>query len=265
MKISLSYGCRMKKGALFVILVVFAVGVGFWIQRTYQPERESIPNPMIVGTSADFKPLAFQENNEIKGFDVDLIKEVAQRLGVNYTLKDMPFDFLLAQLQFNTIHVVAAGLSKTPERAEHVYFSDPYLIEDPLVVLVPAEKQGQVQSFDDLYNTTVIVNQGYTAEEYMKHFDTIELLRLSNVPEAIMALDAGKASAFVTGAHTLQPIINEYGNDKFHTFRINDTTETLSLGISKQYPKLRDEINGILQQLHKEGIISQLKEKWQIA
>ncbi len=254
----------MKKGALFVILVVFAAGVGFWIHKAYQPQQESIPDPLIIGTSADYKPLSFYKNNHIVGFDIDLIHEVANRLGVKYDIRDMPFDMLLTQLQGNTIHLVAAGMSKTPERAKVVYFSDPYISEDPLIVVTKPDQQNAIQQFSDLYYQTVVVNQGYTAEAYMDSFENITLLRLPNVAEALTALEAGHAQAFVTAAHAMHPVIQERGADNFHTFAINNTSEAISLAISREYPTLRDEINTILKKLEHEGFIANLKEKWGI-
>ena len=256
----------MKKGTLFLILIVLAAGVGFWIQQMYKPQQAEIPDPLIVGTSADYRPLEFKDNNTIVGFDIDLISEIAQRLGVEYTIRDMPFDFLLVQLQSNTVHVVAAGMSETPERGEHVYFSEPYLVNDPLLVITPAEKQTEIVRFEDLFSRNVAVNQGYTAEQYMQHFeDKINIIRLPSVAEAIAALNVGRADAFITAQHTIQPILDEHKSKQWHMFALEDTTETISLAISKQYPKLKHEIDAIIKQLKEENVIKRLKEKWNIA
>jgi len=256
----------MKKGALFLICIVFAIGVGFWIQKAYQPQRESIPDPLIVGTSADYKPLAFRdENNDIQGFDIDLTAEIARRLGVTYRIKDLAFEFLLYELQNTSIHVVAAGLSYTEKRAEQVTFTQPYMVEDPLVVVTTADKQEEIQDVSDLYHKTVAVNQGYTAETYITSFDTITPLRLPSVSEAILALKAGKADAFVTASHSMKPVLQEYGGDDFAVFSVHNATETISLAVSQAYPKLHTEINRIVTQLQNEGILEHLKDKWQIS
>jgi len=255
----------MKKGALFVFLIVFAVGIGFWIQRAYQPQQQAIPDPLLVGISADYKPFTFREDNTIQGFEIDLIQEVTRRLGVSYELHDLTFEVLLMQLRANSLHVVASGLSSTPERREQVNFSQPYLIEDPLYIVTLADKHQEVHGIEDLYNKTVIVNQGYTAESYMQQFPYISLLPLHNVSDAILALNAEKAYAFVTAAHTMKPVFEQYGYETFHVVPLQDVTETISLALSKQYPELQKAIDEIITQLHQEGFITQLKHTWNIS
>jgi len=256
----------MKKGALFILLIGVAAGIGFWIQRTYQPPRQAIPDPLTIGTSADYKPLEFEEQGNIKGFEIDLVKELAHRLGVTHELHNMQFDFLLLSLQQGSLHVIAAGLNATPERAEHALFSDPYITEDPLVVITKKEKAQEIQSFEDLYNRNVAVNEGYTAERYMQVYEpNISLTRFDSVSNGILALEANKVDAFVAGSHSLQAVFAEYESDHFHAFTIHDATEQIALAISQAYPKLRDEINRLLQEMRDDGTLSQLKSQWGIS
>ena len=90
---------------------------------------------LVVGTSADFPPFSFVENDQIVGFDIDLIHEIGKRLQQQITLKNMPFGTLLPTLQLGQIQVIAAGLSATPERAQHVLFTSPYLDHNPFVIV----------------------------------------------------------------------------------------------------------------------------------
>ena len=82
--------------------------------------RGKSSNILVVGTNAEFAPFSFREGNKIVGFDIDIAREVCQRLGKEMELKDMPFDALLPELTLGSVHFVAAGMSCTEERAKRV-------------------------------------------------------------------------------------------------------------------------------------------------
>ena len=79
---------------------------------------------MIVGTSADYPPYEYKDaNNQFAGYDMDLIREIGKRIGVEVEIRDMAFDILIAALQKNKIDVVIAA---TPERDKKIDFSTTY-------------------------------------------------------------------------------------------------------------------------------------------
>src|SRR6185369_11452130 len=89
--------------------------------------QAAMSNTLIVGTNAEFPPYCYIENNIIVGFDIDIAKEVAQRLGKSIQFKDMPFDALIPDIILGNVDFVAAGMSYTEERAKRVSFTRPYL------------------------------------------------------------------------------------------------------------------------------------------
>jgi polar amino acid transport system substrate-binding protein len=82
---------------------------------------------LIVGTSADYPPYeSIDENGNFVGFDMDLIRAVGEKLGVEVEIRDMPFDSLIASLQEGKIDAVIAAMQATAEREEKVDFTIPY-------------------------------------------------------------------------------------------------------------------------------------------
>ena len=81
----------------------------------------------IAGTSADNPPYEFMQNGEIVGFDIDLINEIGKFLGKKLEFRNMEFHSLLAALSTNSVDLVIAGLSNTPERSSRVDFSITYI------------------------------------------------------------------------------------------------------------------------------------------
>lgn len=82
---------------------------------------------IIVGTSADYPPYeSIDAEGNFVGFDMDLMRAIAEKLGVEVEFQDMPFDSLIAAVQAGKIDVVIAAMQSTPERDATVDFSMDY-------------------------------------------------------------------------------------------------------------------------------------------
>src|SRR5216684_1957016 len=125
----------MKKISLYIIIAIIIL-TSFMIW--YRAEKTIITaQPMdtiIVGTNAEFQPFSFKQDETVTGFDIDVITEVLKRLNKKMVIKDMPFDALLPEIQLGNIHVIAAGITPTPERSQRALFTRPHLAAgNPLV------------------------------------------------------------------------------------------------------------------------------------
>ncbi len=252
----------MKITTLLICGLAF-LGIFLYIKRKAPTISQEIPDTIVVGTSADFQPFCYKDQGNIVGFDIDVIKEVAQRLGKKMMLKDMPFELLIPQLQLGTIQVIAACMTPTPERAQKVSFTQPYLAGDHLVVVTPSDTV-PLKSLADLNGKRVIVNQGYTADRYMSKLEGPELVRLPTVSEAMLSLKSKRADAFVTASKAIEPYFEQQGKEKFHTFVIDDASETTALAVSSLFPKLLEKIETALQAMKEDGTLQKLKEKWHV-
>jgi ABC-type amino acid transport substrate-binding protein len=81
---------------------------------------------ILVGTSADLPPFEEKVDGQIVGFDIDLVNEIAERLGYEVVYKDMPFSDIIPSLQTRKLNMAAAALTITDARKLLIDFSDPY-------------------------------------------------------------------------------------------------------------------------------------------
>lgn len=252
----------MKKAFLIIFSIICVAVALFWYSFWYTPCPRAVgADLLVVGTSADFQPFAFKDGDDIVGFDIDVIKEVAQRLHKKLDIKDMPFELLVPQVQLGTIQAIAAGLTITPERSERVIFTEPYFSEDPLIVI---SRVDHPITNDNLSGKKIIVNQGYTADFHLSKRPDIELTRLPTVSDAIMALQAKRADAFVTAESTFKPFIKQYGTSGFLISQLPGVDENYALAISRTNPELAQQIQSIVKDLIADGTIEKLKQKWHI-
>lgn len=250
---------KLKKPILLSLIVgILAAGIIFFITPpVYNPIDTS---RILVGTSGDFPPFTYVENNKAIGFDIDLIEEIGKRLHKTIEIKNMPFSTLLPTLQLGNIHVIAAGLTATPERARHVLFSTPYLEGNPLVIV--SMSKAPVKTIEELTHKEVMVNEGYTADLYLSKLSGPVIKRLKTPAQAFLALKTGRAHAFVTAQNTLKPFFEQYGSQEFIVSAIPGTDENSSLAIAPQYPELLQEIQKVLDDLKQESFLQSLKTKW---
>lgn len=215
----------------------------------------------IVGTNAEFPPFCYIDNNAIVGFDIDVAKEVAHRLGKPIEFKDMPFDALIPEIMLGQVDFVAAGMSATEERAKRALFTKPYLSDDPLVIISTSQKF----NLEDLKGKTVIVNEGFTADHYMSAIDGINLVRLPGQADGFMAIKSGRADAFVTSKSTVNAFFEIQDAAAFQVTTLEGTSETCALVVPKNKPKMLNDIQNALNEMEKDGTMAKLKAKWKLS
>src|SRR5579872_49712 len=256
----------MAKKSLYIIVTIFII-TSFIVW--YRAEKTIITaqplDTVIVGTNAEFPPFSFKEGDVVTGFDIEVISEILKRLNKKMIIKDMPFDALLPEIQLGNIHVIAAGITPTPERAQRAIFTRPHLAAgNPLVII--SSKQDPLTSLEDLAGKTVVVNEGYVADSYMSEQPAVHLIRLSSaaVSDGMLALESGRADAFVTALHPMKPYFEKYDRNNFSVTPIPDTEESSAFAVSKHYPELRDYIQAKLDRMQSDGTLDDIKKKWNL-
>lgn len=251
----------MKKHLFSLVMCVLLVSLGGCFNATSVDDDETT---MVVGTESNFPPFSFKQHNQLAGFDIELIKEIAQRLGKKIIFEDMSFEALIPQTQLGSIHVIAAGMTPTENREKIVDFTRPYIHGDPLYIVSLAHRP-DVGSLEALkQGKRVVVNQGYTADMFMSTIEGPELIRLETPAEAFLALQNDRADAFVTARNTLSPFFAKYSIDDYSIIPIDETEEKTALIVSKKYPELLNQIQGIIDKMEQDGSMKTLKTKWNI-
>ncbi len=266
----------MKKTSLYIIIaLILGTSAILW----YKAEKKIITtNPIdtvIVGTNAEFQPFSFKEGDDITGFDIEVITEVLKRLNKQMIIKDMPFDALIPEIQLGNIHIIAAGITPTPERAQRALFTRPHLASGNPLVIISLLRQGYeghgpttlpITTLDDLAGKTVVVNEGYVADSYMSEQPGVHLIRLSSaaVSDGMLALESHRADAFVTALYSIQPYFEKHDQNNFSVTPISATEETSAFAVSKHYLELRDYIQMTLDRMKEDGTLDALKKKWNL-
>ena len=98
----------------------------------------------------------------------------------------------------------------------------------------------------------------------MSKIKEISLLRLPSPTEGFLALNSGRADAYVIAQSSAKRIFEKQGAENFNSTEIEGTGETYALAISKEYAQLLDPIQDALNFMEKDGTINELKKKWKL-
>ncbi len=90
---------------------------------------------LTMATNAEFPPYELMKGEDIVGLDIDMMRAVSDKLGMELKIENMEFDSIIAAVDSGKADVGAAGLTVTPERMENVNFTDPYTTSKQVVIV----------------------------------------------------------------------------------------------------------------------------------
>ena len=118
----------------------------------------------VVGTNPTFAPFEYQdEDGNMVGFDLELMKAIAEDQGFEVQFKSLEFDALTAEIGNGSIDIIASGMSITKERQEVVDFSEPYI--DASLSVVVAEDNDEITGVDSLKGKVIAAQLGPTGAD----------------------------------------------------------------------------------------------------
>ena len=273
---------KMKKilALLLVVVMMMSVGIGCTPKEeaeapadadTEAPveEDDSLQAVLdkgyiILGLDDTFAPMGFRdENNEIVGFDIDLAKEVAERLGVELRLQPIEWDSKVLELQSGNIDMIWNGLTITEERKENINFSKPYFNDRQVIIVL---EESPVKTKADLEGTQVGVQIESTAaaavEGDAEFAATLEeVVQYSSFNEVYMGVQSGILDAMVVDELSGRYAIGKNPG----IFRVLEDTygdEQIGIGFRKGEDALRDKFDEILDEMAKDGSGGAISEKW---
>lgn len=214
-------------------------------------------NVIRFATSALYPYFEYKEGGEIKGFDIDLARAVAEKLNKSAKFDDIQFSAVLASLQSEMVDAAISTISITDQRKKNFDFSDSYYTES-LSVVYP--KQTPVSSRGQLNNRKIACQLGTTMEIWLKeHVPSAEVVAMDNNNQAIEALKAGHVDLVLIDS--IQAMEFSAGNSMLGHAVIGHSDAGYGIAFPKGSP-LRDPVNKALKDLETSGELELLKQKW---
>ena len=148
---------------------------------------------LVVATSPDFPPFESLEGGNVVGIEVDILKQIAEKLGMELDIQQMDFDSVIPGVQAGKFDVGMSGITVTDKRKENVDFSSVYFMAAQAIVV---SADSGITGKADLEGKKVSVQTGTTAEDYCMA-NGYEVLAFTANNDAAAALTGGKVDAWV--------------------------------------------------------------------
>jgi len=219
---------------------------------------------LVLGLDDAYPPYGYKdEDGVIKGFDIDLAKEVCSRMGVELVTQPINWDTKVVELNNGNIDCIWSGFTITEELKKQVNFTDPYVNNRQIIVVAAGS---DIKSKADLSGKLVGVQAGSSAIEAIDAEADVkatfkELIEIKDNVTALIELKNGTVEAVVLD----EAVGMSYVNDGTGTYRVLDEDfggEQYGVGFRLADNALRDKVNETLAAMRKDGTIEKIAKDW---
>lgn len=224
---------------------------------------EAAGGTLIVGFDQDFPPMGFVgDNGEYTGFDLDLAKEVASRLGLEYKAQPIAWDSKDMELESGNIDCIWNGFTITGREDDYIW-TTPYMANKQVFVVA---NDSDIKSQADLAGKVVEVQADSSAEAALKENQDLantfgQLLTTPDYNTAFMDLEQGAVDAVAMDVIVAGYQIKQRNAD----FKILDDSlseEEYGVGFKKGNTELRDKVQGALEEMAADGTLAKISDEW---
>lgn len=243
---------------------IAAVLCGLLVCLSVASAKKKSSGKFVLGLDDSFPPLGFRnENNEIVGYDIDLAREVASRLGLELVCQ--PIDWSTKEMELNTgkIDCIWNGLTLTDERKRAMACSEPYLANAQVVVV---RNDSGIKSLADLKGKKIGVQAGSSAQEAIdgaKEFkDSLkEIVEFKENVTALNDLEVGNLDGVVMDLVVAGYSIAQ-GKKTLSVLSETLAPEEYGIAFSRKNKALRDKVQETLLKMQADGTVAKISTKW---
>ena len=217
----------------------------------------------VIGLDDNFPPMGFRnDKQELVGYDIDMAREAARRMGMEADFKPIDWSAEEAELNGRRVDALWNGMTITEERKKNVAFTRPYMENHQIIVVTAASP---IHAKADLAGKGVGVQDGSSAVEAVAK-DPVsrqmkEIKKFGDNVAALMDLTTGRLDAVVVD----EVVGRYYTSRKAGQYRIlsdNFGSEEYGVGLRKDDKALLAKLDAALDAMKADGTAQKIAAKW---
>ncbi|MBA2861477.1 ABC transporter substrate-binding protein [Methanococcus maripaludis] len=244
----------MKSLYILIITLLSPLANVVDIEDEYQ-----ITDILSVGAYPDLPPYTYEENGELRGFEIDLINEIAKRMELTpefivYNHTNEPYE----AVKNKKIDCAISSNFLSPKN-DDIEYSRTYLSTYEVIM---CEKSQKYFRLEDLKDKKIGVLKNSEAEEkakYLLRSMNFEIVTYDNLEDIENDLTSGNIDAAISDKHHLNYIQKE--NDSLKFVQELDI-KYISIAINSKNPELTEKIDEILLEMEEDGTYHEIYDKW---
>lgn len=242
--------------ALLLTLVLSATG---GCSSSSRSEEYSLvtEGKLTVAASLDYSPFEYLEGDTPTGYNIAVIQEVANRLGLECEIKEVPSNNIIATIASGTqCDVGVAPLTITDQRREQVDFSTPYYYVDQAIVI----RGATFETVEELADLPVVALTNSSSFDYATNSVSSKVVSRTSIQDCFDLLQTGAVQAVVTEYPVAKAFTTSYSNCEILE-RIT-TSEGYGIAVNKSNQSLTEAINEALASMEEDGTLDNLQQQY---
>ncbi len=230
--------------------------------RSYAADEAGQAKPLRVALTGKYPPFSFYDKSgNLAGFDVDVSREIAKRLDRPVNIITTEWDGILAGLLADKYDAIIGSMAVTPERKKAVKFSKPYY-QSGAQLFIHRDNPSKVYSIKECNGKKVAAVLGETYQRFLEdNFPGIEVVTLKSSVEIFELLENKRITGFVTDKLVGAWQIKSAGRP-FVPVGPMLYAEDIAIPVKKQDTKLLAQINEALAEMHQDGTMEKIHDKY---
>ncbi len=220
-----------------------------------------------VGEEVGYPPFEdFAEDGTTPiGYDVDIITEVARRLGLKVNIINTAWDGIFAGID-NNYDVVCSACTITEERKQSMAFSTPYISNYQAVILKAGDTR-TISSFNDLDGMTVALQKETTSDELISDYKStgtinVEIVANEKILSCFTQLDNGEVDAVVVDSTVADGYLAKNPDAYIYAYKDEAEAEYFGIAMGKDNTALKAAIDQALADMEADGFIAETYAYW---
>ncbi|HET7795312.1 MAG TPA: cystine ABC transporter substrate-binding protein [Rhizobacter sp.] len=213
-----------------------------------------------IAVEGTYPPFNFKDKGELSGFDVDVARLVAAKLGLKPEFVTTEWSGILAGLSAGKYDVIVNQVGVTDKRKEAFDFTEPYTISAPQLIVRRNETRS-FKSLDDLKGKKLGVGQGTNFEQKAKAVAGVEVRSYPGAPEYLQDLVAGRVDAALNDSLMVSYLVKTSALPIRPGEPVGEA-ERSAIPIVKGNPQFLAALNKALADSFKDGSFKAVSVKW---
>jgi cystine transport system substrate-binding protein len=214
-----------------------------------------------IACEGTYPPFNYKDDKgQLAGFDVEIARALAGKLGVKPEFTTTEWSGILAGLQAGKYDVIVNQVAATDKRRETFDFSEPYVLSYPQLI-VRANEMRKLETPADLKGKKIGVGQGSNYADLAKGIDGAEVRTYPGAPEYLQDLATGRIDAAINDS-LLIPYLREKTKLPVKAGAPIGKPESNAIPFRKGNPKFKQAIDKALDELKADGTYAKISIKW---
>ncbi|WP_319004489.1 transporter substrate-binding domain-containing protein [Halobacillus litoralis] len=220
---------------------------------------------IVVGTSGTLAPTSYypEGSDELTGYDVEVMREVAERLDLDIKFEEYGTDALLPALNSGRIDAVVNDIEITKDRKEQFAFSEPYKYSYATMIVRESDLSG-IETLEDVEGKVHAGGAATVHTQIAEFLGAAETKTFNATNDVYLkAVEGGKVDFIINDYYLQSSALKANSNIdvKLHPDLKFHQTNT-AVVLPKDAGTMQDKINEVLQQMREEGVLTELSEKF---